>query len=360
MNKKIKVFAGLTGFTALGSVGLISHASATPQTFTGNVVADGPYGNIQVQITVDGGLITGITTPIQPTGPSASYASFAIPTLVTEALAAQSANINAVSGASYISSAWKSSLASAIANAGKAIGVQSPSPTPTIAAPTPVPTTTFTPVANVYGNTVCTTQSPTPVSTTSSTTTTTVSDTTPSTAPSNVPTPTTTPVAPNPSESESRSTPTPTNTFKSPEIGGSEGGADLVARTVTTSGNLTTTITITKVITQNQVVNCTTTNTVTNTVNIPVPGPTVYVNVPGTTVTVTPAPIETTVPPIVIGVPDHPVINKKPSPKPKIIIKKKTNYNPYNISVIKCQSGNYIKVVAGPNPSCPRGYIKAK
>ena len=361
MNNKIKVLAGLT---ALGSTAFINHASATPQIFTGSVVADGPYGNIQVQITVDGGLITAITTPVQPTGQSAAYASFAIPTLVTEALAAQSANINAVSGASYISSAWKSSLASAIANAGSAIGIQS-SPAPTTSAPTPTLTTTFTPVTSVSGNTVCTTQAPTPVSTTTSTTTTTISDPTPSTVPTSIPssTPTVapTPTLPEPSESETRSTPTPTSTrtststptptFRPTESGESEGGANLIARTVTTSGNLTTTITITKVITQNQIVNCTTTNTVTNTVNVPVPGP---------TVTVTPVPVDTPVPPIIIGPPDHPIIHKTPSPKPKPVIKKKIKYNPYSISVIKCQSGKYIKVIAAPQPVCPRGYVKVK
>ena len=206
MNNKIKI---LVGFTALGSTAFINHASATPQTFTGSVFPDGPYGNIQVQITVDNGLITGITTPVQPTGQSAGYASFAIPTLVTEALAAQSANINAVSGASYISSSWKSSLASAIANAGNTIGVQSPTPSPTISTtiptPTPSPTTTFIPTTNISGNTVCTTSAPTPISTTISTITQASADPSPTTVPSTVPTavPTTVPnpALPKPSES---------------------------------------------------------------------------------------------------------------------------------------------------------------
>lgn len=364
MKNKIKVFISAT---ALGSIaglssGSLNNAVATPQTFTGNVVADGPYGNIQVQITVDNGLITGITTPVQPTGASAAYASFAIPTLVTEALAAQSANINAVSGASYISAAWKSSLASAIANAGSAIGVQSTptptTPTPTTAPATPAPTTqpNVTPVSNVSNNTVCTTASPTPVSTTTTTQTSTQVDPSPSSTPSTIPstpTPTPTPTLP---------TPTPTSTLRSPELGDSEGGADLIARTVTTSGNLTTTITITKVITQSQTINCTTTNTVVNTVNVPVPGPTVYINVPvpGPTVTLTPAPISTPVPPIIIGIPSKPVIHKTPAPGKKIINTIHKKINPYNITVITCQKGYSIAIIAGSQPKCPTGYIKVK
>ena len=72
---------------------------------------------MQVVITVNHQRITAIATPIQPTGACAPFSNFAIPTLKSEALASQSANINGVSGASQTSNAWKSSLSFAILNA---------------------------------------------------------------------------------------------------------------------------------------------------------------------------------------------------------------------------------------------------
>ena len=147
----------MVGITALGAMTLVEliqmqQANATPVVFTGSLQPDGGYGgNLQVAITVDtvSGkyAITGITTPVQPSGQNASFANYAIPTLTSEALAAQSANIAGVSGASSISVAWKASLASAIsaaAAAGETIGATSTGtpPPPTTTPPPPPPTTT--------------------------------------------------------------------------------------------------------------------------------------------------------------------------------------------------------------------------
>ncbi len=151
----------VVGVSALGAVSIaelfhLQLASATPVNFTGSVYSNPRGGSVQVAVTVDGASgvyrITSISTPIQPTGQNSSYASYAIPTLTSEALAAQSAAINGVSGASEISAAWKASLSSAIAAAAAAnqtVGQPSvaPSPTPTAGAPTPsaggpTPTTT--------------------------------------------------------------------------------------------------------------------------------------------------------------------------------------------------------------------------
>ena len=75
---------------------------------------------MQVAITVSGKTITKVTV-VQETnagGPSSSIDAMAIPKLTSEALAAQSARIDAVSGASYTSAGYIQSLQSAIDQAG--------------------------------------------------------------------------------------------------------------------------------------------------------------------------------------------------------------------------------------------------
>jgi uncharacterized protein with FMN-binding domain len=73
------------------------------------------YGTIKVTITVSGGRITDVAAGY-PTSPSrtASINSRAIPTLRQEALTAQSAKIDTVSGATYTSASYKISLQSAL------------------------------------------------------------------------------------------------------------------------------------------------------------------------------------------------------------------------------------------------------
>jgi uncharacterized protein with FMN-binding domain len=53
-----------------------------------------------------------------PTGSNDRYTQMSVPVLRERTLAAQSANIQAVSGASFTSYGWYTSLASAIAKAG--------------------------------------------------------------------------------------------------------------------------------------------------------------------------------------------------------------------------------------------------
>jgi uncharacterized protein with FMN-binding domain len=151
-------FKKVVGISAIGAISLmellqLQQASAAPMNFAGATYSNPRGGSVQVSITVDGASgvyrITSITTPVQPGGQNGSYAAYAIPTLTSSALAAQSANVQSVSGASQISAAWKSSLSSAIgaANAaGNPIG-QSASlvtakvtPTPTVTTPAPTPT----------------------------------------------------------------------------------------------------------------------------------------------------------------------------------------------------------------------------
>ena len=89
--------------------------SAGGQVFTG-AVNNTSYGPMQVAITVAGKKITKVTVVQQTNtgGTSVSIDAMAIPKLTTEALAAQSAKIDAVSGASYTSQGYISSLQSAI------------------------------------------------------------------------------------------------------------------------------------------------------------------------------------------------------------------------------------------------------
>jgi uncharacterized protein with FMN-binding domain len=93
--------------------------STTARTITG-AVDNTQYGPMQVAITVSGGKITKITvlqhTDVGSLSPQID--ANAIPTLTSEALAAQSAKIDAVSGASYTSAGYIQSLQSAVDQAG--------------------------------------------------------------------------------------------------------------------------------------------------------------------------------------------------------------------------------------------------
>ena len=86
-------------------------------TFTGPSVFVN-YGNVQVQITVVNGRITDAVAVKAPSGKNDRYTNMAVPTLKKQTLAAQSANIKGVSGASYTSYGWFTSLQGALAQAG--------------------------------------------------------------------------------------------------------------------------------------------------------------------------------------------------------------------------------------------------
>ena len=86
-------------------------------TFTGNSVDVG-YGIVQVKITVANGKITDAQAVQAPSGRNDRYTNMSVPVLRQRTLAAQSANINGVSGASYTSYGWYTSLVSALKQAG--------------------------------------------------------------------------------------------------------------------------------------------------------------------------------------------------------------------------------------------------
>ena len=92
-------------------------AAAINGTFTGPSI-NVNYGNVQVKITVVNGRITDAVAVKAPTGKNDRYTNMAVPTLKAQTLKAQSANIQGVSGASYTSYGWFTSLQGAIALAG--------------------------------------------------------------------------------------------------------------------------------------------------------------------------------------------------------------------------------------------------
>jgi uncharacterized protein with FMN-binding domain len=92
-------------------------SAAVNGTFTGPSVFV-KYGNVQVKITVVDGRITDAVAVKAPTGRNDRYTNMAVPVLKKQTLAAQSANIQGASGASYTSYGWFTSLQGALSQAG--------------------------------------------------------------------------------------------------------------------------------------------------------------------------------------------------------------------------------------------------
>jgi len=93
---------------------------ATTRSATGSTV-NYNFGTLAVQVTVNGTKITKITVPSLNDGGnyrSQSIDAMAIPVLTHEAMTAQSANIQSVSGASYTSAGFTQSLQNALTQLG--------------------------------------------------------------------------------------------------------------------------------------------------------------------------------------------------------------------------------------------------
>lgn len=112
----------LTSGTAPGSSSSTSLTGSTPPykngTYTGSV-ADAFYGNIQVQAVILGGKISDVHFLQYPSDRTRSIAinTLAMPNLRQEAIQAQTANVNIVSGATDSSNAFSQSLSSALSQA---------------------------------------------------------------------------------------------------------------------------------------------------------------------------------------------------------------------------------------------------
>jgi uncharacterized protein with FMN-binding domain len=112
-----------------GSTGTGAGAGATPstaatagtKTVTGTA-ASTRYGPVQVQISVTDGQVTNVDAVVYPTESrrDAQINAYAIPQLNAEAVAAKSAKIDMISGATYTSTGYITSLQSALSKAGVA------------------------------------------------------------------------------------------------------------------------------------------------------------------------------------------------------------------------------------------------
>ena len=107
-----------TPSTAAGSTPAATTAAYKDGQYTGQA-ADAIYGYIQVKATISGGKITDVQFLQYPNDRDTSVRinSQAMPYLKQEALAAQSANVDGVSGATDTSQAFIQSLSSALKSA---------------------------------------------------------------------------------------------------------------------------------------------------------------------------------------------------------------------------------------------------
>ena len=112
--------ASATGSPAPGAGNASVPAGGTGKTVTGAAWTT-IYGPVQVRITVASGRITAVTALEYPSGTpeDEQINAFAIPALNKEALAAGSARISTVSGATYTSGGYIGSLQSALDKAGQ-------------------------------------------------------------------------------------------------------------------------------------------------------------------------------------------------------------------------------------------------
>jgi len=95
-------------------------ATTTTRSVTGDAIST-RYGPVQVKVTLDGTKITTIDVVQYPSHDHKDQEinSYALPVLNQEAIAAQSADIDVVTGATYTSDGYTKSLQSALDKAGR-------------------------------------------------------------------------------------------------------------------------------------------------------------------------------------------------------------------------------------------------
>ena len=105
--------------TGTGTTRTGQQKASTTGSYTGSTV-DTRYGPVQVRAVVKAGKLTNVVV-LQQTdgGRSSQIDSYALPILTTEALKAQSADIDVVSGATYTSQGYAQSLQAALDAAGR-------------------------------------------------------------------------------------------------------------------------------------------------------------------------------------------------------------------------------------------------
>lgn len=125
----VLLFSYHTSTMGAGTTTAATGSSTTPPTsggsggdgtFTGSSV-DTRWGPVQVRITVSGGRITAATAVVYPNGNPRDQQinAYALPVLASEAVAAQSARIDTVSGATVTSDGYVGSLQSALDQANR-------------------------------------------------------------------------------------------------------------------------------------------------------------------------------------------------------------------------------------------------
>ncbi|MDD5040926.1 MAG: FMN-binding protein [Candidatus Peribacteraceae bacterium] len=104
--------------SAQGTASAIRQIPYRDGSYTG-ISADAFYGNIKVQVTVQGGSIADVRFLDYPKDRpnSVEVNTYAMPLLRSEAITAQSAPVDTVSGATFSSMAFNQSFASALAQA---------------------------------------------------------------------------------------------------------------------------------------------------------------------------------------------------------------------------------------------------
>lgn len=104
-----------SGSSSSGATNQTTSSGLRDGTYTGSS-ANTRYGPVQVQITVSGGSITDVQVPEYPSsnGRDQQINSRALPTLMQETIQAQSAQVDMVSGATYTSTGYRTSLQSAL------------------------------------------------------------------------------------------------------------------------------------------------------------------------------------------------------------------------------------------------------
>ncbi|MFD3621616.1 FMN-binding protein [Streptomyces sp. NPDC058676] len=105
--------------TSSGTTGSSGSATGT-RTLTGDSVQT-RYGPVQVRATLKNGKLTDVTAVTYPqeNPRDQQINAYAVPQLTREALTAQSADIDTVSGATYTSEGYRQSLQSALDSAGR-------------------------------------------------------------------------------------------------------------------------------------------------------------------------------------------------------------------------------------------------
>lgn len=106
--------AGSSGSSGTATPSATATTSGGSKSYVGTAEDNG-YGTVQATLVVTGNKITNvIITAPQDNPRSASINSYAVPILVSETLQAQSANVDTVSGATYTSESYISSLQAAL------------------------------------------------------------------------------------------------------------------------------------------------------------------------------------------------------------------------------------------------------